>query len=71
MNDIARRKFAALMEQVEALEEQVAALQETLRLEVTKAPVETELKKKLQELAQKRTELTRVSDGCGTGHPKP
>lgn len=55
---IERQKYLALMAQVEELEDQVDAL------EKKKAPV-AELRASQEKLAAARTELTRVSDGCG------
>lgn len=71
MSEVARKKFAVLIDQVETLEEQVTALQQKIRASDTGPALEKELQDKLQQLADKRTELTRVSDGCGPGHPKP
>ena len=59
-NEIARKKYLDLMEQVEDLEEKVTAL------ERRKAPA-ADVQALQQKLAAARTELTRVSDGCG--HP--
>lgn len=59
-NEIARKKYLDLIEHVEALEEQLAAL------ESRKAPA-ADVQALQEKLAAARTELTRVSDGCG--HP--
>ena len=71
MNDVTRNKFALLIDQVETLEEQVSLLQQNLPADGTTPALEKELDEKQQQLAAKRTELARVSDGCGPGHPKP
>jgi outer membrane murein-binding lipoprotein Lpp len=55
---IERQKYLALMAHVEELEDQVDAL------EKGKAPV-ADLRALQEKLAAARTELTRVSDGCG------
>ena len=61
-NEIERKKYLALMERVEELEDKIAAL------EGRKAPV-TEIRVLQEQLAAARTELTRVSDGCGKVKP--
>lgn len=57
-HEIERQKYLSLMMNVEELEDQVAAL------ESRGAPVE-EVRALQETLAAARTELTRVSDGCG------
>ena len=71
MSEIARKKFAVLMDQIETLEDEVAALQQKLDQGGDGVALRKELDAKLEQMVAKRTELTRVSDGCGTGHPKP
>lgn len=61
-NEIARKKYLALIERVEELEDQVEAL------ERRKAPI-AEVQALQEKLATARTELTRISDGCGHPHP--
>ncbi len=61
-NEIERKKYLALMERVEELEDQVEAL------ESRKAPI-VEVRALQEKLAAARTELTRISDGCGHPHP--
>jgi outer membrane murein-binding lipoprotein Lpp len=63
-SEVARQKYLSLMTQVEDLEEQV----ETLERQPA-APGQAEALRALQEkLAAARTELTRLSDGCGVPH---
>jgi hypothetical protein len=65
-SDVARQKFMRLMAEVEDLEEQASALEARPRTpEVLQQLQALQLK-----LAERRTELTRVSDGCGTPHAK-
>ena len=63
-NDVARQKYLQLINQVEDLEDEIE--------KVEKQPVSASTQKKLmelkEELAKQRTELARVSDGCGTPH---
>ena len=70
-NDIQRKKYMLLMGEVEDLEEEVEAyaknqglpegvMDEDERIE------EIEIMK--NQLAAKKLELKRLSDGCGTGH---
>jgi outer membrane murein-binding lipoprotein Lpp len=57
-NEIERQKYLALMVQVAELEDHVAALEDRM------APVE-EVRAMQETLAAARTELTRISNGCG------
>lgn len=57
-NEVERKKYLVLMEQVEALEDQVAALERRQAPPSEKQALE-------EKLAAARTELTRVSNGCG------
>ena len=61
--DIARQKYLKLMTQVEDLEDRVAALEKQ-----PAAVAQAELASLRELLAAARTELTRVSDGCGVPH---
>jgi hypothetical protein len=72
MKDIAREKYLRLMERVEELEERVMDLEREL-LVAGDSPdpqdaevVRDELRGLQEELAANRTELTRISNGCGT-----
>ena len=57
-NEIERKKYLALIEQVEDLEDQIE------KLEQQKAKGD-ELRLAQEKLAAARSELTRVSNGCG------
>jgi hypothetical protein len=65
-HEIARQKYLLLMTEVEELEDQIAALE--------KQPPSTTQKQEIEQLQEKlgarRTELTRLSDGCGTPHSR-
>jgi cell division septum initiation protein DivIVA len=64
--DVARQKYVQLMAQVEDLEEQVEALHKQ-----PATPGQAEALRALQEkLGAARTELTRLSDGCGVPHAR-
>jgi len=63
MKDIAREKYARLMTEIEQLEDFLA------EIEGQDNPDADETLKLRQELAAKRSELTRISDGCGRPHP--
>ncbi len=60
MTDVQREKFARVMREVDELEEQVSEL-ETAGADLAK------LKLVMEELAEARKKLTRLSDGCGPG----
>jgi hypothetical protein len=67
MTDVTRQKFAALMVEIELLEERVAELQasaDAARADAA-SPLRLELLNSQRQLAEKRTELQRISDGCG------
>ncbi len=65
-NDIARQKYLLLMTEVEELEDQIATLEKQASSNTHKQQLE-----QLQEqLGARRTELTRLSDGCGTPHSR-
>jgi hypothetical protein len=60
MSDIQREKFARVMREVDELEEQVDKMDAS---GVDPAKYKT----LLEELAEARKKLTRLSDGCGPG----
>lgn len=61
MKDVQHEKFHQLMAEVEALEEQIAA-------QAKSGADEAQLTALREKLADARNRLTKVSDGCGTGH---
>ncbi|OHB54508.1 MAG: hypothetical protein A2Y07_01485 [Planctomycetes bacterium GWF2_50_10] len=63
MKDITREKYVRLMTEIENLEDFIA------ELEVLNRPDDSEITRLKQELASKRNELARLSDGCGKPHP--
>ncbi len=65
-NEIARKKYQSLMAAVDALEDQIAGLTEQPQTPERSRQIE----QRQEKLAERRTELTRVSDGCGTPHAK-
>ena len=75
MTDPGREKYARLMGRIEVLEEQIEELQRRLAgdLGAIDRPTTVSHRKELQELAEQlgmaRSELSRVSDGCGKPHP--
>ena len=75
MTDIAREKYARLMAQIEELEDRVADLEMMLANEEEPSEgddariIQQEMKDLLEQLATKRSELSRLSDGCGKPHP--
>lgn len=68
MSDPARQRFASLMAEIELLEEQIEELQRQASGPET-AALEQEIAGLQRTLAERRTELTRISDGCGRPHP--
>ncbi|MHC4871917.1 MAG: hypothetical protein ACYTFY_08725 [Planctomycetota bacterium] len=62
MTDVSRDKYMHLMGEVEDYEDLVDKL-------IADGAPEEEIKKAKETLAEKRNELTRISDGCG--HPRP
>jgi hypothetical protein len=68
MTDIAREKYLRLMSQVAELEDEVSDLEAQLA-DPSKTEPDTELRQELKELqealALKKSELARISDGCG------
>jgi hypothetical protein len=74
MNDVTRAKFGRIMAQVAELEDRVTDLEEELRGPESADPQERallqeELRELQEQLAKARSELTRLSDGCGKPHP--
>ena len=75
MTEIAREKFARLIAHIEDLEARVEELEKQLQtdngaLEPRDALVcKQELKDLTEQLARSRSELSRISDGCGRPHP--
>jgi hypothetical protein len=62
MSDIARQKYIRLITEVEDLEDKIENMEKDNNSDQSKI---LELKNKL---AEKKTELARISDGCGTPH---
>jgi predicted nucleic acid-binding Zn-ribbon protein len=71
MTDVVREKYARLMAQIEELEDRVADLDQQLSDDEYKGDrvLQQELRDLTEQLAQKRSELSRISDGCGKPHP--
>lgn len=63
MKDVAREKYAKLMVEVENLEDCVSELESEMPVDAA------QLEKARAELAGKKNELARISDGCGKPHP--
>lgn len=75
MTDITREKYERLMAKVAELEERIEALEEQLpedekagNLPETEV-IRQELKDLKEQLAKSRSELSRISNGCGKPHP--
>ena len=62
MKDVQREKFAALMEQIDEAEDKITGCEANENLTDEEKAKLLDLKNKL---AEKRTELRRISDGCG------
>lgn len=63
MKNLNREKYSRLMAEIEQLEDCVYELE-------NEQPVNSEqLEKARTQLAAKRNELARISDGCGKPHP--
>ena len=63
MKDLNREKYSHLMAEIEKLEDCISELE-------SEKPVDkAQLEKAKTELAEKRSELARISDGCGRPHP--
>lgn len=63
MTDVSREKYSHLMTEIEDLEDKVELLSK-------ESGNEEQLKQFKEELATKRNELARLSDGCGRPHPQ-
>jgi hypothetical protein len=59
--DVVREKYLHLMAEIEDLEENIEKLEK-------KAVAGNNLEKLKEELAARKSELARISDGCGTPH---
>ena len=59
--DVVREKYLHLMTEIEDLEENIEKLEK-------KSVAAKNLEKMKEELAAKKSELARISDGCGTPH---
>ena len=70
MTDIAREKYQRLMGRIETLEEMIEELQGQLADPQAAEAVARELKDLTEQLAQARSELGRLSDGCGKPHAR-
>lgn len=62
MKDITREKYARLMDEVERIEDLIT------ELEQGQISDPEELAQLKEELAAKKNELARLSDGCGKSH---
>ena len=74
MTDITREKYLRLMAQVDELEDRVTDLEAQLAGPAKGDPetvLEQELKDAQEALALRRSELSRISDGCGKPHSIP
>jgi len=74
MKDVAHMKFERLMAHVAELEDRMADLERQLAAgEGTDTQETTLVRQELEDtqaqLAQSRSELSRLSDGCGKPHP--
>ena len=56
-----RKKYQMLMQEIEDLEDKIEELEK-------ENPKDPELEIQREQLAEKRNELARISDGCGTPH---
>ena len=65
-NDVARQKYLQLMGQVEELEDRVADIEKRPRTPV----LADELRALQVKLGEQRTELARLSAGCGVPHAR-
>ncbi len=73
MTDVTREKYARLMAEIEDLEERVEDLEKEVAVVKGSADagvIKQELEDLRVELAKKRNELARISDGCGKPHPR-
>jgi len=63
MKDVTREKYAKLMVEIENLEDCISELESETPLD------QMQLEKARAELANRKNELARISDGCGKPHP--
>ena len=63
--DPAREKYVRLMTEIEDLEDTIEKLEKKKKLEKA---THTKLDSLKAKLADKKNELARISDGCGTPH---
>ncbi|MFA5057330.1 MAG: hypothetical protein WC485_04410 [Opitutaceae bacterium] len=68
MTDFVWEKYERLMARIAGLEEQIEDLQNQLAGDEGAAVIRQELRDRSEQLAQARTELSRISDGCGKPH---
>lgn len=76
MTDLTREKYQRLMARIDALEERFEDLRNQLSGDVVSADpsaaevIRQELEDMAGQLAAARSELSRISDGCGKPHPQ-
>ena len=76
MTDLTREKYQRLMARIDALEERFEDLRNQLPGDVVSAEpsaaevIRQELEDVAGQLAAARSELSRISDGCGKPHPQ-
>ena len=71
MKDIQRQKYLKLMVEIEELEAKIEELEQKKAAAKRASPARDQKLVEAQEkLGALRTELTRVSDGCGTPHTR-
>ena len=62
MTDVAREKYLKLMTEIEGIEEKIKEMEKKVEAN------DIRLLALKREMADKKNELARISDGCGTGH---
>lgn len=76
MTDLTREKYQRLMARIDALEERFEDLRNQLSGDVVSGDpsaaevIRQELEDVAGQLAAARSELSRISDGCGKPHPQ-
>lgn len=69
VKSIQREKYLKLMVEIEDLEDKVEKLEKKKAAATRSTPaLDTKLLEAQEKLGALRTELTRISDGCGTPH---
>ncbi len=68
MNDVERHKYAGLMAEIERLEDALAVMEKDAGAD-DGGSLAQEMREIQEQLAVKRAELARISDGCGRPHP--